>query len=326
MTDMPPPPPPRPSSSPTPPPPPPTVPTVPTAPPTAPPTGPASTSWSPGSSFGGTPPPPIDPKRRTDGGGRAIVVVAAIGVVALIALVAAVVVLVTGGDDDVAIESPPVPAITVPAITVPANTVPAITVPDVEAPVDPVSETPGITVPSITVPSITVPSNTVPSIAVPTVTVPEPDVVDLFAGTGAAEVVDEVAAARGADPLRILRAVIYPEYAFVQVQDPTILENVDEYRWRGTLAEPSPVRLVGTGDLEDSLYSADEADWAVIPALVAAAPTLTEIPDGAVTHVIVERPLPFSADVRMRVFVNGERNSGYVDADALGNVLDVARS
>lgn len=179
----------------------------------------------------------------------------------------------------------------------------------------PVSESPTLAVPVLTVPVLTV----------PILTEPEP-VVDLFEGTGAAEVIDEVAAARGADPLRILRALLSPEYAFVQAQDPSIPENVDEYRWRDTLAGAVPVRLTGSGDLEQQLYSADEVDWATIPALVAAAPTLTEIPDGVVTHVIVERPLPFSEDVRMRVFVGGERNNGYVDADAMGNVIDVTRS
>jgi hypothetical protein len=160
-----------------------------------------------------------------------------------------------------------------------------------------------------------------PTVPAPVTTAPP--VVDLFSGSQAAGVVDQVAVARGADPLQILRAVVYPTYAIIQVQDPAIPEHVDEYLWRGDLGEPAPVRLGGLDDLEQALYPVDGADWTALPDLVASAPQLTGISDGEVTHVIVARPLPFSTDVRMRVFVYGPRSSGFVDADAAGNVIDV---
>jgi hypothetical protein len=234
------------------------------------------------------------PERR--GPGAAIAVILVVSLLAVGALGIAVFALLgSGADDDGADE---VVAVTVPLVTVP-----------------------GVTVPLQTVPPVTVPAVTVPPVTEPAITAPPP--VDLFSGTQAQAVVAEVAAARGADPLRILRAAFYPTYAFFQVQDPSVPEYVDEYPWRGTVGEPSPVRLNGVDDLEVNLFSDDEADWTVIPALVAAAPALTEIADGEVSHVIVERPLPFSSDVRMRIFVSSPRTSGYVDADAAGNVIAV---
>ena len=42
-----------------------------------------------------------------------------------------------------------------------------------------------------------------------------------------------------------------------------------------------------------------------------------------VTHIFIQRNLPFSDVVQIRVFVNGTRGSGYLDADAQGNILAV---
>lgn len=157
-----------------------------------------------------------------------------------------------------------------------------------------------------------------PTSAAPTTATP---VVDLFAGTQAAEVVAAVAAGRGADPLRILEFSFYPTYAFGQVQDPRIPQNVDRFPWRdGVLGSPEPVRLAGSGELEANLFSSTEVDWTVIPALVASAPATAGIADGKVTHVIVKRALPFRPDIVLRVYVSNDRASGYVEADAKGNV------
>jgi hypothetical protein len=146
---------------------------------------------------------------------------------------------------------------------------------------------------------------------------------NLFTGERIAGIVDEVAVARGANPLRILSVVIYPDYLIAQVQDPALPANVDEYEWRGQLGSPVPVRLVGDGDIEANLYSADEVDWPAIGALVAAAPGAVAVEGGAVTHLNVQRSLPFSDSIRIRVFVNGTRDSGFVDADANGAIFSV---
>ena len=91
----------------------------------------------------------------------------------------------------------------------------------------------------------------------------------------------------------------------------------------GVLGESSPVRLVGGGDLEANLFSSTDVKWKAIPALVASAVEVTGVEDGEVTHVIVQRNLPFTADVVIRVYVNGPRTSGFVEADAQGNILEI---
>jgi hypothetical protein len=229
----------------------------------------------------------------------------ALAVMALVALLGAgaVAYLVTRDSDESSVQ--------------PANTITVATVPGAVAASTAPLETP--TAPTIapaTVPptvAVTVAPTTPPAIAEP----------NLFTGTQAADVIAQIGVARGAAPLRILQAVIYPGYAFAQVQDPTILANVDEYQWRGTLGSPAPVTLTGDGDLEANLFSDTEVNWAAIPALVEAALAQIPIEGAEVTHVFVERNLPFTDTVQIRVFVNGTRGSGYLDADAQGNIIAV---
>jgi len=244
---------------------------------------------------------PQDPATPPSNRGRNV----ALGVMALVAIggAAAVVVLVSGGDDSSSVA----PASTVTIATAPPSldsvvtvTVPTITEPPAEAPT--------------TVPAVVVPATTVAVIV---------EAPNLFTGTQAAAVITEIGAARGAAPLRLLQAIIYPGYAFAQVQDPSIPANVDEYQWRDTLGSPAPVTLTGDGDLEANLFSDTEVNWAAIPALVATALAQIPIEGAEVTHVIVQRNLPFTDTVQIRVFVTGTRGSGYLDADAQGNVIAV---
>jgi hypothetical protein len=151
-----------------------------------------------------------------------------------------------------------------------------------------------------------------------------PPTIEPFVGDGAAQVVAAFTENLGVDQLRALEIVLYPEYAIATLQDPAIPENVDRYLWRtGQIGAPDPVRLVGDGDLETALYTADEVNWAAIPSLVAGAREAVAIPNGEVSHLIVHRPLPFSTDVQIRIFVTSDRDSGYVDASADGTIISV---
>ena len=255
---------------------------------------------------GGTPQPPV-PQNSSKTAyillGSAVVI--ALGLVAF---------LVTRADDSTA--HPAVP--TVPSFTIPDFTIPEITIPQ-------------ITIPEITIPEITVPNiPTVPSIVVTPTLPATPTTVagtNLLTGPQLADVIGQIATARGANPLRILSANLYGEYVILQVQDPTKPANVDQYMWRnGSVGAPEPVTLTGDGDLESNLFSNTDVNWAAIPGLVQAA--LAQIPiEGAnVSHINIERNLPFSADVQIRVFVDGTRGSGYLDADAQGNIITVSQS
>lgn len=261
---------------------------------------------TPGQMPGWTPEPPQNSSKTAY---IALAVVAALGI-------GATVFLVTRGED----EAKKVQAdVTIPTFTIPDITIPDITIPD-------------FTIPDITIPEITIPEITIPNITIPPITIPEiPTTVaappaNLFTGTQAQDVVAQFATARGAAPLRILQALFYPDYAFAQVQDPSILANVDEYQWRGgSVGEPAPVMLTGDGDLESNLFSDNEVNWAAIPALVEAALAQIPIEGATVSHISVQRNLPFTADIQIRVFVNGTRSSGYLDADAQGNILNVSQ-
>lgn len=271
----------------------------------------ADTSWMPS-----TPPPSGG---GGNGGRTALVIITLVVVVGL--SVAGW--LITRDAEDKAIDTlstlnVSIPDITSPDVTRPQVTVAPVTIPDLT----------GTTLPEVltTIPGIGEPSaTTVPTETAPPTTLPAPPAAtNLFEGTQTSDVIAAIAAARAASPLRILDVNLYTEYAFADVQDPNTPANIDEFGWRdGTVGPSSPVQLSGDGDLEANLFSDSDVNWNAIPGLVGAA--LAQIPiEGAnVTHVNISRNLPFSADIQIRVFVDGTRTSGYLDADSQGNILTV---
>ena len=290
-------------------------------------------SWTPGQTPGGG-------KRR---GG--LIIVTLVAVVGLSA--AAFLILHKGENDannaiktansqiaDVLATVPTFTDVSIPLINVPAGvTVPAaVTVPTA------VTVPAAVTVPTpVTVPAaVTVPANqTGTTIAVPVSTLPvttlavpptTPADANFFAGTGITDGVAKIATARSASPLRILEANLYTTYLIADVQDPGTPANVDEFILRnGTVGPSAPVDITGGGDLESNLFSDSDVNWNAIPGLVGAALTQIPIEGAKVTHVHVARNLPFSPDIQIRVFVDGTRGSGYLDADAQGNITKVTQ-
>jgi hypothetical protein len=273
------------------------------------PQGPAA--WGP--SFGSSPTPP-----KGSGGRTGLIIAVSVAVIGL--SIAGW--LITRDTEDKVARTLDTLNVTVPSfndVLATTPTIPAITIP---------------TIPAVTVPGTVVDQTVVPTIA-PETTVPAPETtlpapppaINLFDGTQANDVIAAIAAARAASPLRILEANLYPTYAFAQVQDPNTPVNVDEFDWRdGNVAPPAPVQLTGDGDLESNLFSDSDVNWNAIPGLVGAALAQIPIEGAQVTHVHIARNLPFSADVQIRVFVDGTRNSGYLDADAQGNIIAVNQS
>lgn len=287
----------------------------PTFPPQQPPMGfgqPGPAAW--GTGFGSGPTPP-----KGSGGRTGLIIAVSVAVVGL--SVAGW--LITRDTANKAVRTLDTLNITVPTFDQVLSTTPTIaqiTIPTI----------PTVTVPSTVVDQTVVPVTTVPetTIPVPVTTLPAPPAAtNLFDGTQSGDVISAIAAARGASPLRILEANLYPTYAFAQVQDPNTPANVDEFDWRdGKVAPPAPVQLTGDGDLESNLFSDSEVNWAAVPGLVGAALAQIPIEGAQVTHVHIARNLPFSADVQIRVFVDGTRKSGYLDADAQGNIIAVNHS
>ena len=85
----------------------------------------------------------------------------------------------------------------------------------------------------------------------------------------------------------------------------------------------APAEAVPTDDVKARLFGSDEVAWSAISALVEAAPAAVSIDGATVTHLDVERSLPFSDDIRIRVFVSGPGGEGFVDSDAAGAIISI---
>ncbi|MFN8052283.1 MAG: hypothetical protein U0Q22_12635 [Acidimicrobiales bacterium] len=145
------------------------------------------------------------------------------------------------------------------------------------------------------------------------------------------------AAMGGTAGLRVLRYTMWfptdaSPYAALQSQDPATPANVDERDWRnGRVGSPEPVKLAGTGDLEQNLFTFAELNWDAFFTVLADgdAPKAVEAKVGhpldgsvGVTHMIVTKDLPFSANTVVRIYVDGGRRSqgGYVQYLASGTL------
>ena len=98
--------------------------------------------------------------------------------------------------------------------------------------------------------------------------------------------------------------------------------DVDRVVVRGGRAEePSPVPSAIVRDPAGARFGAGDVDWAVIPSLVERTPGELGIDGGTVSHVIVEKNIPFTPDLVIRVYVSTERRSGRIDYFADGRPM-----
>lgn len=122
--------------------------------------------------------------------------------------------------------------------------------------------------------------------------------------------------------VRALSLVIYPDQAVLQAVNAHNAKAVDQYVYRdGKLSDPIAVKLMGKGKISDNAFALRDIDLAKLPSVVAAARRRIDIPEGAVSRVVVKRNLPESLDVRFRVFVTSQRRDGFIDADPTGKLL-----
>jgi hypothetical protein len=143
--------------------------------------------------------------------------------------------------------------------------------------------------------------------------------------TGPDRVVEHFRQALGGGKVRARRLVIHPSHASIIAQDPQRPDNLDTYTLRGsTVSAPKPERLtVEKGKLEAYLFDLDEVAFDKIGALAEATVSELAYDQGAVSHVIVERGLPFTKTVVIRIYVSGARDSGRIDYDKTGRVHKV---
>jgi hypothetical protein len=145
----------------------------------------------------------------------------------------------------------------------------------------------------------------------------------LFA-SGLPEAVAEVVAAAGG-PTELLEVAVYPSYVYVTYRDAVDADAVARSVWRdGTVRLDEPAAL-GPLDLAE-LFTAADLDLARIPSLIADAPTHYPFP-GAVSHVLIDRFLPFDDRVLVRVYVlpreGDPSEAGYVSYTADGTLVTV---
>jgi hypothetical protein len=115
---------------------------------------------------------------------------------------------------------------------------------------------------------------------------------------------------------RLLRLEIRPRELVLQAEDPRTPGGVVEYHYRdGKVGEPEHASLRGKGQLSDNLFELAEIKLDALPALTRAALEHVDAENGNVELVLVRRNLPESEDVRVRVYVQSPRQSGYLDAN-----------
>lgn len=126
-----------------------------------------------------------------------------------------------------------------------------------------------------------------------------------------------VTAAVGTDNPKLLDVKLYDAYAMVQVQDPAKPENIDGYTWRdGKLSEPAPVKIIGSGKIEDNVFPLKDVNFGGLPALTKEIlEKMKDVEGGNFTGYVVKRGLPFNKDVEINPLASGTRKSVYIDAD-----------
>jgi hypothetical protein len=149
---------------------------------------------------------------------------------------------------------------------------------------------------------------------------------DLFGG-GLPSAYAALLAAAGS-PGQVIEVAVYPTYAFLAYRDPANPGNLDRRMWRDGVvgdADPNPIDDRVDGDTEPSLFAPTELDPALVARLVLDAPSRYDLPT-QVTHVLVDRFLPFDERVLIRVYASptdGRSGGGYVSYDTAGTLVKV---
>ncbi|MCB9589954.1 MAG: hypothetical protein H6718_31355 [Polyangiaceae bacterium] len=115
---------------------------------------------------------------------------------------------------------------------------------------------------------------------------------------------------------------IYPTRVVLQAQDPKRPSNVDQYIYKdGKVGKAVPVKLQGTGKLEDNLFPLSDIKLERIPPLAGRALSELRLENAHVGFVSVKRDLPRSMAIRLRVKVQSPRKDAYWDTDVDGNPI-----
>jgi hypothetical protein len=148
----------------------------------------------------------------------------------------------------------------------------------------------------------------------------------LFAGEAPGAVQAVIAAAGG--PTQFMEIALYPSYGFVAYRDPAQPGHIDRRMWRDGEVDgpdPNPIDDRVDADTEPALFGLEGLDLGIIPQLVLDAATRYDTPVD-VTHIIINRFLPFDERVLVRVYAtpaDGRGGGGYVSYDTAGALVKV---
>jgi hypothetical protein len=151
----------------------------------------------------------------------------------------------------------------------------------------------------------------------PAETATSPAAAPIGFGDGAVVVATAFASAGGE---RLVEVVLYDGYGIVTTHE-AATGDVDRVVVRGAGGAAEPARGVATGDAAASTFAAGDVDWALVPGLVERTPRDLGVDGGTVSHVIVEKNLPFTPDLVVRVYVVGARGGGRIDYFADGRPM-----
>jgi hypothetical protein len=162
------------------------------------------------------------------------------------------------------------------------------------------------------------PSDTAPDETVPPTTAPAE--LDLFADPSPfVDVLTEEVGPRAA----VVEAGIYPEHGFLTVRDPANPNRVAEYTWVNQELEGPEASMPFPGtDLDADTYPFQRIPFDRIRLLVQRAPDRVGIPDGHVTHILIDAG--FTPEPTMRIYVVSadEVESDYALATLDGTFTD----
>lgn len=115
---------------------------------------------------------------------------------------------------------------------------------------------------------------------------------------------------------RLLRLEIRPHELLVQAEDTSNPGAVIELHYQdGKLSEPEHATIKGKGQLSDNLFALSDVKLEALHDLTQRAVQRVDAENGSVDLVLVRRNLPDTDDVRVRVYVQSPRQSGFIDAD-----------
>lgn len=119
----------------------------------------------------------------------------------------------------------------------------------------------------------------------------------------------------------LIEVTLYDGYGIVTAHEPAS-GNVDRVVVRGKGAEaPTPMPSAAARDPEAARFASADVNWQIVPTLVERTPTDLGIREGTVSHVIVEKNIPFSPDLVIRVYVTHPRGGGRIDYYAAGHPM-----